>query len=96
MNITNLEFTNITSFAISLNSATNDLFFPIILISIYVIVFILFNRYSVITAFLGASFITLILSIMLFFAGLISNSFFIGIIILFILSLLASYFFQEY
>jgi len=56
MNFSNLTYYNITGFAESLNLLTDNLFWVLILIAIFLVLFIILNKYETIKALITSSF----------------------------------------
>lgn len=94
MNFTNPDFSNLTSMASSMNTISQGYFWPLILIGIFMIAYITMSRYTTIRALLASGFMTFVLSIFLFYSGLIQEIVFYGFFTLFILSLIGSFFFD--
>ena len=94
VNITIPNITNLQQAALFLNTATDNYFWIIILAAIWIISFIVFNRYSTPKAVLASSFITSLLCALLFFADLVGQQPLIGFFALLVLSIIAVYFFE--
>ncbi len=75
-NFTSLENgTNILEFFSSVNTASNELFMGLILISLWVILFIAFKGYDSVTALQTSFFIVSIIAVLANIVGLLSSGF---------------------
>lgn len=96
MNISLLptNLSNLTATAEYMNTATNDFFWSVVLMVFTIVVFIVLSRYSSIKALLTSAFMGAVLSMILFYATLVTEYvtfFYFG---LWIIGVIASYFFE--
>ena len=74
------------------NTASEGVLFPTILLSLFIIVFIASKRYDTIVAMINASATTSLFAVLIFFAGLISWQIMVIPIVLLVMSIAASVF----
>jgi hypothetical protein len=88
------QFDNLTGIASYYGTISTGWFWPMILVAIFMVAYITLSRYTTMRALLASSFMTWVLSILLFYAGLITAFTFYGVFGGFMLALLASYFIE--